>query len=76
MFTNTTPELRRIVPQANGRVTVKIVYTVLEAQYQSSISSAVNQINATNKDVCVEVCSPRFVSVYLSTLPDELICTK
>jgi len=55
MFTNTTPELRRIVPQANGRVTVKIVYTVLEAQYQSSISSAVNQINATNKDVCVEV---------------------
>jgi len=55
MYTNTTPELRRIVPDANGRATVKVVYVVLEAQYQSSISAAVNQINANNKDLCIEV---------------------
>jgi hypothetical protein len=28
---------------------------VLEAQYQSSISAAVNQINSQNKDLCIEV---------------------
>ena len=58
MFTNTSAEVRRIVPVAEGRKTLKIVYVVLEAQYQSSISAAVNNINKTNKDVCVEVPLP------------------
>lgn len=34
-----------------GRVRVKVVYTVLEAQYQSALSAAVQQINKTNKTV-------------------------
>jgi magnesium chelatase subunit H len=55
MFTNTSAEVRRIVPVAGDRKTIKIVYVVLEAQYQSSISAAVNNINKTNGDVCVEV---------------------
>eukprot|EP00193_Tetraselmis_chui_P012881 CAMPEP_0177771118 /NCGR_PEP_ID=MMETSP0491_2-20121128/11369_1 /TAXON_ID=63592 /ORGANISM="Tetraselmis chuii, Strain PLY429" /LENGTH=1394 /DNA_ID=CAMNT_0019288541 /DNA_START=132 /DNA_END=4315 /DNA_ORIENTATION=- len=54
-YTTVDPESRRIKPEANGRVVVKVVYTVLESQYQSSLSAAVNNINATNKDVCYEV---------------------
>jgi magnesium chelatase subunit H len=34
-----------------GRVKVKVVYTVLEAQYQSALSAAVKEINKTNKTV-------------------------
>lgn len=37
------------------RVKVKVVYTVLEAQYQSALTAAVKQINATNKTVCFEL---------------------
>ncbi len=56
LFTSTNPELRRVVPDdVAGRVRVKVVYTVLEAQYQSALSAAVKQINATNKTVCFEV---------------------
>ena len=55
-FTNVNPEVRRIVPEAaGGRTVVKVVYTVLEAQYQQSLSEAVRQINATNDKVAVEV---------------------
>ncbi len=39
----------------NGRTRVKLVYVVLEAQYQSSISAAVKNINAKNPKVCFEV---------------------
>jgi hypothetical protein len=40
LFTSTNPELRRVVPDdVAGRVKVKVVYTVLEAQYQSALSS-------------------------------------
>jgi hypothetical protein len=31
------------------------VYVVLEAQYQASLGSAVNKINAHRKEVCVEL---------------------
>jgi hypothetical protein len=52
LFTSTNPELRRVVPDdVAGRVKVKVVYTVLEAQYQSALSAAVQQINKTNKTV-------------------------
>lgn len=54
-YTTVDPESRRIKPEAKGRVMVKVVYTVLESQYQSSLSAAVNNINATNQDVCYEV---------------------
>jgi len=53
LFTNTNPEVRRIVPsekQMEGKTTVvKVVYVVLEAQYQASLSEAVEKLN--NRDV-------------------------
>ena len=56
MFTSTSPEMRRIVPEnVNGRTKVKLVYVVLEAQYQSSISAAIKNINAKNSKACFEV---------------------
>lgn len=54
-YTRTNPELRRIVPNAKGRPIVKVVYVVLEAQYQSSLTAAVKNINATRSQVCFEV---------------------
>jgi magnesium chelatase subunit H len=35
----------------NGRVKVKVVYVVLEAQYQSAVTAAVKAINAKNTKV-------------------------
>lgn len=54
MFTQTRPDVRRIVPEAKpGVPVVKVVYVVLEAQYQSSLSAAVRNINRTRKEVCI-----------------------
>lgn len=56
LFTSTNPEMRRVIPaDVAGRTKVKVVYTVLEAQYQSALTAAVKQINATNKTVCFEL---------------------
>eukprot|EP00878_Enallax_costatus_P012095 GHUV01012627.1.p1 GENE.GHUV01012627.1~~GHUV01012627.1.p1 ORF type:complete len:199 (+),score=70.56 GHUV01012627.1:48-599(+) len=56
LFTSTNPELRRVVPDSIGtRTKVKVVYTVLEAQYQSALTAAVKHINSTNKTVCFEL---------------------
>lgn len=54
-FTKLDPESRRVVPDAKGRRVIKVVYTVLESQYQSSITEAVKNINATNDKVCYEI---------------------
>merc|ERR1719258_47123 len=54
-FTNVDPSVRRIVPDAKGRTVVKVVYVVLESQYQSALSAAVNSLNANNDKVCFEV---------------------
>jgi len=55
MFTATNAESRRIVPEnPDGRPTMKVVYVVLESQYQSSMSAAVKRINAANPDMAVE----------------------
>jgi hypothetical protein len=45
------PETRRIVPDAKGRTKIKLVYVVLESQYQSSLAAAVKNINAKNEKV-------------------------
>ncbi|KAG8371956.1 hypothetical protein BUALT_Bualt12G0016700 [Buddleja alternifolia] len=46
LFTQTSPEVRRIVPgNLKNLPTVKIVYVVLEAQYQSSLTAAVETLN-------------------------------
>lgn len=56
LFTQTRPDVRRIVPEKEaGKPTVKIVYVVLEAQYQSSLSAAVRNINRKRTDLAVEV---------------------
>lgn len=56
LFTQTTQEVRRIVPEnKQGLPTVKIVYVVLEAQYQSSLSAAVRTLNSSNKFASYEV---------------------
>lgn len=54
-FTANNSENRRIVPEnPDGRPTMKIVYVVLESQYQSSMSGAVKRINAGSKNMAVE----------------------
>lgn len=55
MFTATNAENRRVVPEnPNGRPVMKVVYVVLESQYQSSMTAAVKRINAGNDNMAVE----------------------
>ncbi|KAE9455957.1 hypothetical protein C3L33_12129, partial [Rhododendron williamsianum] len=56
LFTQTTQEVRRIVPEnIHNLPTVKVVYVVLEAQYQSSLSAAVRTLNKNGKFASFEV---------------------
>lgn len=56
LFTQTSPEVRRVVPDnTNGLPTVKIVYVVLEAQYQSSLTTAVQALNNNKTHANFEV---------------------
>ncbi|MBD2258402.1 magnesium chelatase subunit H [Pseudanabaena sp. FACHB-2040] len=56
MFTHVKPTIRHIAPESvDGRSLVKVVYVVLEPQYQSSLSAAVRAINANNPQIAVEV---------------------
>lgn len=56
MFTNVKPTIRHISPSnLNGRHLLKVVYVVLESQYQSAISGAVQSINATHPSLAIEV---------------------
>jgi magnesium chelatase subunit H len=55
MFTATNAESRRVIPEdVRGRPTMKIVYVVLESQYQSSMTAAVKRINAGSDNMAVE----------------------
>ncbi len=52
LFTSTDPNSRRVKPEnVDGRVQVKLVYVVLEAQYQSALTQTVKKINRENKQV-------------------------
>ncbi|KAK7830477.1 magnesium-chelatase subunit chlh [Quercus suber] len=56
LFTQTSPEVRRIVPDnKQGLPTVKIVYVVLEAQYQSSLTAAVQALNQNQRNASFQV---------------------
>ncbi len=56
MFTHVKSTTRRINPvEINGRSLLKVVYVVLESQYQSAISAAVNSINAKNPHLAITV---------------------
>jgi len=55
MFTNTSPETKRVIPaNLDGKVKFKIVYVVLESQYQSALTKACNKINEGKEGVAVE----------------------
>lgn len=56
LFTDSKPADRKIVaPKKDERKVVKIVYVVLESQYQSSMTAAAKSINDGNKNISVEV---------------------
>jgi len=56
-YTKSNVAARRVQPsdkQREGRQVVKIVYVVLESQYQAAMSAAVKQINKSDSKVCAE----------------------
>ncbi|GAB4146623.1 MAG: magnesium chelatase subunit H [Cyanobacteria bacterium J069] len=56
MFTHVKSTIRHIVPDnLNGRALIKVVYVVLEPQYQSALSAAVRSINESNPDLAIEI---------------------
>ncbi len=56
MFTNVKSTIRHIAPDnLQDRALMKVVYVVLESQYQSSLSAAVKTINAHNPSVAIEI---------------------
>lgn len=56
MFTNVKSTIRHIVPEdLRGRSLMKVVYVVLEPQYQSALSGAVASINRNNPNLAVEI---------------------
>ncbi|HIK32719.1 MAG TPA: magnesium chelatase subunit H [Oscillatoriales cyanobacterium M59_W2019_021] len=56
MFTHVKPTVRHIVPEnLQGRALLKVVYVVLESQYQSALSAAVRSINKNNPNLAIEI---------------------
>ena len=56
MFTQVKSTIRHIVPgKVEGRSLLKVVYVVLEPQYQSTLSEAVSCINRHNPKIAVEI---------------------
>jgi len=56
MFTHVKSTIRHIAPNnLAGRSLIKVVYVVLESQYQSALSQAVRQINETNPTLAIEI---------------------
>lgn len=55
LFTSSNPADRKVVPDDVGdRSVFKVVYVVLESQYQSSLTAACKRINAGQ--VCTAAC--------------------
>ncbi len=56
MFTHVKPTIRHVAPDdLRGRSLVKVVYVVLEPQYQSALSAAVRSINQNHPSIAVEI---------------------
>ena len=56
MFTHVKPTIRHIAPDdLRNRKLIKVVYVVLEPQYQSSLSAAIRSINQKNPNLAIEV---------------------
>ena len=55
MYTASNSESRRIVPEdVRDRPVMKVVYVVLESQYQSSMTGAVKRVNAGSDNMAIE----------------------
>ncbi len=56
MFTHVKSTIRHIAPDnLGGRSLIKVVYVVLESQYQSALSQAVRQINQNHPNLAIEI---------------------
>ena len=56
MFTTVKSNIRHIEPKdLKGRSLLKVVYVVLEPQYQSALSAAVNKINQSHPEIAIEI---------------------
>ncbi|MBC1237296.1 magnesium chelatase subunit H [Nostoc sp. 2RC] len=56
MFTHVKSTIRHIAPDnLRGRNLIKVVYVVLESQYQSALSQAVRSINALHEELAIEI---------------------
>lgn len=56
MFTHVKSTIRHIAPDdLRGRHLIKVVYVVLESQYQSALSQAVRVINKDHPNVAIEI---------------------
>ncbi|TBR60552.1 magnesium chelatase subunit H [Westiellopsis prolifica IICB1] len=56
MFTHVKSTIRHIAPDdLRGRHLIKVVYVVLESQYQSALSQAVRVINKNHPNVAIEI---------------------
>ncbi|MCL1464089.1 magnesium chelatase subunit H [Argonema galeatum] len=56
MFTHVKSTIRHIAPDnLTGRSLIKVVYVVLEPQYQSALSAAVRSINQNNQNIAIEI---------------------
>jgi magnesium chelatase subunit H len=56
MFTHVKSTIRHIAPgELNGRSLLKVVYVVLEPQYQSALSAAVRSINENHPNLAIEI---------------------
>lgn len=55
LFTASKPTDRKVIPPQDARKCVKIVYVVLESQYQSTMTAAANRINENNENISMEV---------------------
>ncbi len=56
MFTHVKSTIRHIKPDnLEGRHLIKVVYVVLESQYQSALSQAVRTINDNHPNIAIEI---------------------
>ncbi len=56
MFTHVKSTIRHIAPDnLRGRNLIKVVYVVLESQYQSALSQAVRAINSNHPNLAIEI---------------------
>mmetsp|Transcript_3193 Transcript_3193/g.5538 ORF Transcript_3193/g.5538 Transcript_3193/m.5538 type:complete len:1396 (-) Transcript_3193:415-4602(-) len=57
LFTQSDPSVRKVSPEKGDlRKKMKVVYVVLESQYQSTMTAAAKRVNATQENLSVEVC--------------------